>query len=230
MIDHYLITGASSGIGLALAHRLIERKARLTILSRTRPEINSPLINFMRCDLADLDQLDGMLERVLLEPSFNGFLNCAGAGDFGSIEEFSAPRIRRLIDVNLVSTVLICRKIIPLLKRNGCGDIVFIGSEAALKGGKRGAVYCASKFAVRGLAQSLREECSAAGVRVSLINPGMVDTPFYEALDFAPGEPEQQHIRAEDVARLILSVLDLPQGTNVDEINLAPLKKVIRKK
>ena len=66
--------------------------------------------------------------------------------------------------------------------------MVLIGSEAALAGGARGAVYSATKFALRGFCQSLRQESAAAGIRVTLINPGMVRTDFFDQLDFEPGE------------------------------------------
>jgi 3-hydroxy acid dehydrogenase / malonic semialdehyde reductase len=152
----------------------------------------------------------------------------AGQGRFGSLEEFSYRQIREMVELNLLQHIYIARALTPRLKRVGRGDLVFIGSEAALNGGRKGAVYSACKFALRGLAQSLRDECSQSGVRVSLINPGMVDTAFYDDLDFAPGEAPENHLRAEDVAETVAMVLGAHPGTVFDEINLNPLKKVIR--
>ena len=152
----------------------------------------------------------------------------AGQGRFGSLEEFSYRQIHEMVELNLLQHIYFARAFVPRLKQAGRGDLVFIGSEAALSGGRRGAVYSACKFGLRGLAQSLREECSPSGVRVSLINPGMVDTPFYDDLDFAPGEAPENHLRAADVADAVALVLQAHPGTVFDEINLNPLKKVIR--
>ena len=103
-----------------------------------------------------------------------------------------------------------------------------MGSEAALAGGKRGAVYSAAKFGLRGLAQALRQECAASGLRVSIINPGMVQTEFFNGLDFRPGEAPDNYILPDDVALAVQMILEARQGTVFDEINLSPQKKVIR--
>ena len=103
-----------------------------------------------------------------------------------------------------------------------------MGSEAALAGGKRGAIYSAAKFGLRGLAQSIRQECAASGVRVSIINPGMVNTAFFDEQDFRPGEETDNYILPEDVARAALTILQARTGTVFDEINLSPQKKVVR--
>jgi NADP-dependent 3-hydroxy acid dehydrogenase YdfG len=114
------------------------------------------------------------------------------------------------------------------MKKIRRGDLIIIGSEAALSGGRRGAVYSACKFALRGFAQSLRDECSNSGIRVCLINPGMVSTDFFKPLDFAPGTDSSQHLRPEDVAEAVRLVLKAHPGTVFDEINLNPLKQVIQ--
>ena len=102
----------------------------------------------------------------------------AGVGQFGSLEEFSYDQIQALMTINFTSPVLLTRALLPSLKRKTRADLIYIGSEAALKGSRKGAIYCASKFALRGFTQALREECSTDKVRVCLINPGMVLTPI----------------------------------------------------
>ena len=107
-------------------------------------------------------------------------------------------------------------------------SVLFVGSEAAIKGGRNGAVYSATKFALRGLAQALQEECSASGVRVGIINPGMVNTGFFDELDFRPGDEADQHLVPDDVVEAVLLMLDARQGAVIREINLQPQKRVIR--
>ena len=120
------------------------------------------------------------------------------------------------------------RQFLPALKKADGGNIIFIGSDAALSGGRKGAVYCASKFALRGFAQALREECARSEVAVSIIQPGMVKTPFYDELGFEPGPDPMNHIMPEDVADAIMMILAMRAGTVVDELVLTPQKKVIR--
>lgn len=226
-----LITGVSSGMGFAVTQRLLAQGWQVTGLARRASSVfvDVPEYTAIDVDLADVDQLD---ERVgeALRHCYNAVICCAGYGRFGCLEEFSLQQIRQLMDVNFTAHVWLLRQLIPQLKRAGAGDIIIMGSESALSGGKKGAIYCASKFALRGLAQSLRDECARNGVRVTLINPGMVETPFFHALDFRPGESGDNAIRVDDVAAAILMVLELPAHTVVDEINLSPLKKVVQSK
>lgn len=225
-----LITGASRGIGQAIARALLAQGAQVVGLARDFspwgdiPTRFIPLI----ADLADLDGLPGRLKNLVKEhPDLDGVICNAGTGRFGALEQFSPEQIRSQIDLNLTQHLLVARALLPPLKRKGFGDLLFMGSESALAGGRNGAVYSACKFALRGLAQSLRHESASKGVRVSIINPGMVSSGFFDDLDFRPGELPENHIRPEDVAAAVLTVLGAPPGTVLDEINLSPVKKVI---
>ena len=145
----------------------------------------------------------------------------------GYLEQLSVADIEHTLAVNLLSHILLTRLCLPVMKQQpGTSDVVFIGSEAALQGGREGSVYCASKFGLRGFAQSLRQECAKSGVRVSLINPGAVRTAFFDELHFEPGDREENAILPEDVAAAVLSVLEMRAGTVVDEINLSPMTRV----
>ncbi|MDD1629560.1 MAG: SDR family oxidoreductase, partial [Methylococcaceae bacterium] len=152
----------------------------------------------------------------------------AGIGQFGSVEEFSYPQIEALMTINFTSQVFLTKALLPALKRKANSDLIFIGSEAALKGSRKGAIYCASKFAIRGFTQALREECSNSNVRVCLINPGMVKTAFFEHLTFEPGDHESNFILPENVAAAVSYVLGTRAQIVIDEINLSPLNKVIK--
>jgi 3-hydroxy acid dehydrogenase / malonic semialdehyde reductase len=163
-----------------------------------------------------------------LHPDLDGVVLNAGFGRFGSLEEFSYLQIREMIDTNLTQHLICARVLVPHLKRLGRGDIIIIGSESALSGGKKGSLYSACKFALRGFSQSLRDECSVNGLRVCLINPGMVSSGFFDNLDFSPGDAPENHLRAEDIAEVVNMVLTAHPGTVFDEINLNPLKKVIQ--
>ena len=153
----------------------------------------------------------------------------AGYGRFGGIEQFSYAQIRHLIDTNLVSNLFLLKHYLPEFKRSGAKDIVLLGSESALNGGKQGAIYSASKFAIRGLAQSLRADCAAADIRVILVNPGPVDSDFFADLHFQPVAGKQYSISPAAIAQAIVSALDQPRTTVVEEINIQPIKKAFEK-
>ncbi len=226
----FLVTGASSGIGRAIAQRLVQQGETVIGMGRRFRDGQMPS-RFVpvRCDLAQLDELPGTLNQLVKDHAdVSGLVLCAGAGHFGSLEEFSFAQLRALVDLNFTSTAMVTRAFVPLLKRQGAGDVVFLGSEAGLTGGRRGAVYSASKFALRGFAQSLRQECASDGVRVSIVNPGMTKSAFFENLDFAPGDDTTHHILPDDVAEVVIAILAMRAGTVVDEVNLSPQKKVIQ--
>lgn len=226
-----LVTGASRGIGQAISRRLLADGHSVVGLARDfSPFPDRPsTFHAVEIDLAKLDRLPDRLKSVQAEhPEIESVVFNAGRGHFGSLEEFSFAQIRSLIELNFVSHAYVARALLPAIKRHGRGHLVFVGSEAALLGQKKGAVYCASKFAIRGFAQALRDECASSGVRVSIINPGMVRTGFFDSLDFYPGEDEGNSILPDDIAETVSTILASRAGTNFDEINLSPLKKVIR--
>ncbi len=228
-----LLTGAGGGIGRSIATLLLSSDWRIVGLGRdpVRSEFSQKEFTQATIDLSDLAHLPERLRLVASEHGDIDSVVCAaGVGRFGSLEEFSYEQIRELIDINLTSQLYVVRAFLPLLKRRGRGDVVLIGSEAALAGGARGAVYSATKFALRGFCQSLRQESAAAGIRVTLINPGMVRTGFFDQLDFEPGEDRTHAIVPEDIAIAVKMVLSARPETVFDEINLSPLKKVVRRK
>lgn len=222
-----VITGTSKGIGKAISLKLLEDGYHIVGISRSHSLIH-PRFHGVTLDLSDIRQLPEALKKLIkLYPETEAVICNAGQGLFGHLEELSYEQIYATISLNLMSHVYLIKSFLPLLKKQKKGNIIFIGSESALEGKRKGSVYCASKFAIRGFAQALREECSTSGVSVSLINPGMVMTDFFNQLSFRPGAEPTEHILPEDIAELVLFLLRHRLGTVFDEINLSPQKKRI---
>jgi short-subunit dehydrogenase len=229
--QNILVTGSSSGIGMAIAKQLLTKGYGVIGVSRRTPDdlLQSTKFSALEMDLSNLDNLpDQLQDLVKTAPVITAAVCCAGQGRFGCLEEFSFEQIRSLMDLNFTSQAYVTRALLPNMKKNGFGHLIYIGSEAALSGGRRGAIYSASKFALRGMAQSLREECAHNNIRVTILNPGIVKTEFFDDLSFRHGEEPENYIEPDDVAEAVLLALETRHGTVIDEINLSPLKKVIR--
>jgi NADP-dependent 3-hydroxy acid dehydrogenase YdfG len=228
-----LVTGASSGIGRAVAKNLLQQGHVVIGISRDCSQFKYSMANFhpVQFNLSQLQELPQKMRELEQQfPALDTVVFCAGAGQFGSLEEFSYAQIQALMTINFTSPLFLTRALLPSLKRKTRSDLIYIGSEAALKGSRKGAIYCASKFALRGFTQALREECSKDQVRVCLINPGMVKTPFFDRLSFAPGDDESNYLIPEDVADAVSYVINSRAQMVIDEINLNPATKVVKKK
>ena len=232
-MSRVLITGASRGIGHALAAELLRQGTEVIGTSRYPQciKIEDPSFTAIELDLAQITEDRAVLDSLVDQcKDVDGLVLNAGVGRFGGLEEFSHSQIERLISINLVAQIQIVRAFIPIFKRRGSGDIIFIGSESALTAGKQGTIYSAAKFGLRGFSQALRRECANNNIRVGLINPGMVNSHFFDELGFQPGPDKTNSISPGQVAGAVMMMLNSADNVVFDEINLSPLKKVIVKK
>jgi 3-hydroxy acid dehydrogenase / malonic semialdehyde reductase len=227
----FLVTGSSSGIGRAITIKLLDAGAKVLGLARNHNRIILEHKNYLTytIDLNKSDNLEKKIKKIILDnPEINGLVSNAGYGEFGPLENFSMKDISEFISMNLTSHIKITKCLIPHFKKKEIGDIIFMGSEASLSGEKKGTLYCSAKFGLRGFSQALRKDVSNSNIRVCIVNPGMVKTSFFNKLKFAPGDDMNNAVSEEDISSSVLSILMLGRNTVVDEINLSPLKKVIK--
>ena len=226
-----LITGSSSGIGYEITTKLLNLGAKVVGIARNHDKYNLENRNYVKynCDISLHKKLETTLKQILKNhPDINCLINNAGFGDFGPLENYSSLQIDKYIDSNLISHLIITKFLLPHFKRIKKGNIIFIGSEAGLLGAKNGSLYCATKFGLRGFSQAISKDVSNKNIKVSIINLGMVRTNFFDNLSFEPGSDEQNAISLTDVSSTVTYILNLSKSTNVDEINLSPVKKVIK--
>ena len=225
-----VVTGSSSGIGQATANRLLDAGFTVIGLARHHDQytIKHARYHPRVVDLSDIENLDKIAVEISKNyPKISVVVCNAGFGDFRHLENFSHLQIQEFLNVNLVSHIVLCRHMVSGMKKLGQGDIVIVGSEAALIGKRKATLYSAAKFGMRGFAQSLRDEVGSSGLRVCLINPGMVRSAFFDNLDFEPGSSPENAIEPDDIAKIIVEVVEARKGTVIDEINLSPASKVI---
>ncbi|HEV7921336.1 MAG TPA: SDR family NAD(P)-dependent oxidoreductase [Thermoanaerobaculia bacterium] len=168
MTDVAIVTGASSGLGLEIA-RLLEARG-LTVIDVSRRTLGDASLPETAHAALDLAHAAGNL-RLLV--------NCAGAGIYGPAGSYDTPTIRRLIDANLIATIVFCNAVFPLFRASGSGTIVNVLSTAALTGKPNETVYCAAKWGARGYTEALRAEAKGTGVRILAASPGGMRTPFW---------------------------------------------------
>jgi NADP-dependent 3-hydroxy acid dehydrogenase YdfG len=225
-----IITGASSGIGLATVKAALQQGYWVLGISRhfDDPVVEHERLRIESLDLSDIEQLPARLTELAdsIDLPIAAVVNNAGVGKIAFLEQLSFDDLQVCMNTNFMSHAMLSKALLPKMKKQGSGVFVFMGSEAALNGARQGSIYCASKFALRGFAQSLRDECNRAGVRVTLINPGATDTAFFDDLHYRPGAAPENVISPEQIATTILQVVSAPATTVIDEITLSPLSRV----
>ncbi|WP_186649126.1 SDR family NAD(P)-dependent oxidoreductase [Fluviispira vulneris] len=234
-----LVTGASSGIGLATAAWLAREGVHLNLVARRRDKLtelkNEILdlypdlrINLIPLDLMQKDFLSVLENENALDVDI--FINNAGlARGRDNVSELNFTDLEEMIETNVTVAFklasVVSRK---MLKRSG-GHIVNLGSIAGHYSYTGGSVYCATKFAVRAFSEALRQEFHDKNIRVSLVSPGMVKTDFSLVRFHGDNEKSQavydgvKALNSTDIARVILQTLKEPEHVNIDEIIVLPL-------
>jgi len=217
-----LITGASSGIGAATARRAAQAGLRLVLAARSVDRLEALAQELggdgralaVSCDVTDWGQQEAMVAQALdrfgrLDVAF------ANAG-FGAARGFlndDAEHWREMVLTNVLGAAYTVRATLPALKRS-TGHILLTGSVA----GRRaipGSLYSSTKWAISGMGESLRQDVDGTGVRVTVVEPGMVETPFFD-------NPGEGRLEADDIARAVLFAVGQPPHVDVNEILIRP--------
>ncbi len=199
-----LVTGASSGIGAATSSALARHGWRVFGTHR-RPRADAdPKVEWLTMDVCDDRSVDAGVASVLEAAGrIDGLVCCAGFGIFGAVEEVGLEDARRQLDTNFFGVLRVLRAVLPGMREAGGAGadprVVLVGSLAGRAPIPFQAHYSASKAAVDALALALRNELHAFGVKVSLVEPGDIDTPFNEAMDW--GSAGAGSAYAEPLAR-----------------------------
>jgi NADP-dependent 3-hydroxy acid dehydrogenase YdfG len=235
--DHVaVITGASSGIGKQIALCLAAAGMRTCLLGRNltaletvaaEAEKTSPQTKCYKIDLSVESDILQVCDHVQHDFGFVDILvHSAGIISFGSLASAPIADFDRQYQVNVRAPVILTQALLPML-RSRKGQIVFINSSAGLSASPNTGHYAATKFALKAIADSFRQEVNAEGLRVLSVYPGRTASPMQAAIFKMEGKAYRPEllIQPADVAALILTAIALPRSAEVTDINVRPLTK-----
>ncbi len=220
-----LVTGASRGIGAAVARALAEQGTHLALASRSGDDLGLEGVVARTCDVRRAADLEGIVaEAIERFGRLDVLVANAGVGAYGPFLELDAEHLEEMIDVNVKGTLYAVRAALPHLLESPEADIVTIASEAGRRGLPLEAVYCASKFAQVGFTRALDHELRDRGVRCTNVCPGGVATDFAMGRGRTPEMPELEGMMtAEDVAEVVVFALTRPRSHRILETAFRPV-------
>lgn len=229
-----VLTGASKGIGRAIALDL-GKEFRISLFSRSESELSSISreINenggnsiYFPGDIKQESDIRTCVEKTVQAfGKIDILINNAGIGYFKRIDEFTLEEFDEIQKVNLYGTFLFCKHVAPHLISQKSGYIINVSSVAGLNGFKNGTAYAASKFAMNGFSESLREDLKQFGIGVSVVCPGSVKTGF-GGMDISKSQGKDYMLEPEDVAKTIRYLVEESETANTKLIELKPRRRM----
>lgn len=226
-----LVTGGGRGIGRAIALRFAREGARVVVAARTSTELDNVVAEVERAggaaiaaqmDVRDFGSVEAAVWRAVqfLGDSIDVLVNNAGVFDVQPIDKLDLAKWRWMQEVNVDGPLYVIKESLDALLESERAHVFNIASVAAKRGFPGNVAYCASKYALRGLSDALREDLRPKGVRVSTVYPGATDTTIF---DRVPGAWDRTKMnRPEDVAEVIWRAWNAPASENVDDLDVPP--------
>ena len=226
-----LVTGGGRGIGRAIALRFAREGARVVVAARTSAELDGVVAEIERAgshglaaqmDVRDYGSVEAAAWRAIqfLGDRLDVLVNNAGVFDVAPLDKLDIAKWRWMFEVNVDGPMFVTRECLEALLASPRAHVINIASAAARRGYPGNTAYCATKYALRGFSDALREELRPRGVRVSTVYPGQTDTTIF---DRVPGIWERAKMNApEDVAEVVWQAWSAPEGANVDELDVPP--------
>lgn len=231
-----VVTGASQGIGRAIARGLADERVILFLVARNSTALcevaelarkSSPQVVAHATDLVADGAITGIAEKLSQQlGGLDMLIHCAGAYSMGTLQTASVEELDRLYRTNVRVPYLLTQSLLPMLKRKK-GQIAFINSTQGLRARAHIGQYAATQHALKAIADSLRDEVNSDGVRVLSVYPGRTATPRMEAtfrMERREYRPELL-LQPEDIAEAVINALMMPLTAEVTNINIRPFIK-----
>lgn len=225
-----VVTGASKGIGRAVAERLAEHQTRLFLVARDEglleevasacKDAGAPKVVVHQADLSTADGVASTVEAV--RATYEGYdilVNNAGVGQPKPMTEVSSDEYDHDMAVNVRAPYLLTRDAIKTFRRHGNGgQVIQIASGLAYRGAAEWSLYCAAKYALRGFTEAVRNEVSEENIKIGIVAPGFTDTHFFDG--WGPPEAFRDPITPDDVAYAVLNMIQQSERSDIREITV----------
>jgi 3-oxoacyl-[acyl-carrier protein] reductase len=220
-----LVTGGSSGIGLAIALALQHKGAVVLVNGRNQHKLDAVSEKYgfvsFHCDVSKEDDVVEMFDKIKNDHGkIDALINNAGYGYFDKIENIDPQKFSAVYETNVLGAALAAREAAKIFKEQKGGAIINIASTAGTKGYAGGTPYVATKFALRGMTECWRAELRPYNVRVILINPSEVQTEFVSNAGFDSRDFNPTKLVAEDIAHTVVSALEMDDRGFITELTV----------
>jgi NADP-dependent 3-hydroxy acid dehydrogenase YdfG len=223
-----IITGATRGLGAAIAEALVKKGASVYGLARSIDALNNIKSKLsgqfipVQVDVTELDEVKDWVHQTFKESSAPDILiNNAGVGYFGKVDELPVEKWRRMIDTNLSGMFYLTQTIVPFMKQKKTPSyIINIGSILGTLGNPKMSAYCATKFGTRGFSEALFKELRYDGIKVSCLNPGSIETDFFAESGI---KKHSNMLQPKDIAETVLYMLQTPDNMLISGLTIRPL-------
>lgn len=225
-----IISGASSGLGASIVQLLTERGCKVYGLARSEQKLKA-----LKAELTDLfvpvplDTSEERKVRQWVKSTFSDthipdiLINNAGVGYLSTFDKFTSKQWHEMINTNLNGLFYLTSMVVPLMRQKDTSShVINIGSILGKVTTHKSAGYSATKFAIQGFSEALSKELRNDGIKVTCINPGSISTHFFEESGI---KPNGDMLHPEDIARLVVNVLETPDNMLIDELTLRPLQQ-----
>ncbi|MBD3310180.1 SDR family NAD(P)-dependent oxidoreductase [Candidatus Woesearchaeota archaeon] len=232
---HVIITGAASGIGKAIAVLLGNKGANLMLLDKDYNSLkavksyisekcpNCHTCFAEKCDIRDEKRIKECIAKFIKNcGKIDVLINNAGILDYGKLHEQDPKRWFDVINTNLYGTFLCSRYVLPHMVKRKKGHIINMSSVYGKNASADSSAYCASKFGIRGLSQSLQQEVGRYNIRVSIIHPSTTQTNLFKGTPFKPNK--NTALVPEDIARTIYSTIMMRPGSTISDVDVVPIR------
>ena len=228
-----IITGASRGIGRAVAQDLARRGANVIVTARNEQELQELVLSIKseggKASAVTLDITDEVAIRQFVSQladknvAVDILINNAGIGSFQAVTDTDSDLWDDTMDVNVKGTFLMCKYLVPLMRAQKRGHIISIASDVSKRTFADGALYCASKYAQDAFCSALRKEVRKDNIKVSIVYPGLVETWFNGN---TPGANDNNvQLNPEDIAASVTHILTAPAHVVIDELMIHPISQ-----
>jgi 3-oxoacyl-[acyl-carrier protein] reductase len=219
-----IVTGGSEGIGRGIAEALRSKGARVTITGR-RPQVLAEAARDLGVDSVAADvgveaeAVRTVAEVVKRHGRLDVLVNNAGIGRFGPLVDMDLAALEEVYRTNVFGAFLMAREAARQFVKQGSGHLVNISSTSGLKGGAGGTAYASSKFALRGMTECWREELRRHNVRVTLVNPSEVQTPFFGKVGLSQ-QASPRKLRPQEIADAVIGALSIDDRGFIPEFSV----------